>query len=108
MKLFDIGTEIDNARVMLDHADNLLILFNETMDREMEVLKDGDCWARYVHKRSSLLSSLLASIQGQIGEAMEGLAALSDAVHEDWREEKPEAAEVSQKQTGSKPEANES
>lgn len=82
MELFDIGTEIDNARVRLDHADNLLILFCETMDRELGVLKDGDCWARYVLKRSDLLTSLMDSIQGQIGEAVAGLAALSDAVHD--------------------------
>lgn len=108
MKLFDIGTEIDNARVMLDHADNLLILFNETMDRELDVLKEGDCWARYVHKRSPLLRSLLDAIQGQVGEAMAMLAALSDSVSDEWREEKPKAAEVSQGQTGRKKEANES
>ena len=108
MKLFDIGTEIDNARVMLDHADNLLILFNESMDRELDVLKEGDCWARYVHKRSPLLRSLLDAIQGQVGEAMAMLAALSDSVNDEWREEKPKAAEVSQEQTGSKQEANKS
>ena len=99
MTMFDIGTEIDNARVELDHANNLLILFNETMDRELDTLKDGDCWARYVHKRSALLTSLLTSIQGQIGDAMERLAILSDAVHDEWREEDPESVEANQKQT---------
>lgn len=98
MTMFDIGTEIDNARVELDHADNLLILFNETMDRELETLKDGDCWARYVHKRSALLTSLLTSIQGQIGEAIERLAALSDAVQDGWKED-PESVGANQKQT---------
>ena len=97
MKLFDIGTEIDNARVELDHADNLLILFNETMDRELDTLKEGDCWARYVHKRSALLTSLLVSIQEQMGDAMERLAALSDAVHNGWREGDPKPEEASQK-----------
>ena len=54
MKLFDIGTEIDNARVELDH-------------------------------------------QEQMGDAMERLAALSDAVHNGWRKGDPKPEEANQK-----------
>lgn len=96
MELFDIGTEIDNARGRLDNAGNLLILFNESMEQELDVLKEGDCWARHVYNRSPLLSSLLDAIQEQVRETMAMLADLSNSVHAEWKEEKLKSAGVSQ------------
>ena len=81
MTLFEVGTELENILVQATRVDNLLSLFEEDIEREVESLAEGDCWSRYFKERYSRLRSLMESIQQQHSELLCALQKPIDAVY---------------------------
>lgn len=94
MTLFDIGTELENARVAMSRADDIWDVFLEDMERDLEQMDDDDCWVKYMRKRFGRTRSLLEAAALQQGEALATLNEMIAAVYAMNREEK-----ANQKQT---------
>lgn len=81
--LWNIGAELDDIHVQLYQVRNMLYIFDENLESELDFMKQSN--DGYVHnflKRYDLLRSLMEVMQLRITESLDDMRVQIDAVYE--------------------------
>lgn len=88
--LFHIGSELDDTHFKLEYLQDLLQIFDEHFDDEMEFIKkqDGPVY-KYIHERLGLLQSLLWVSRDYLYNTKDELQKQIDYVYHEGKKAKP-------------------
>lgn len=83
MNLYKVGNDLDDVGVYLHRIINLLHIYEERIECEVEFLKENDTsgTARYFIDRYDLLRSLMDTIQNSAYDTAESLQKQIDAIY---------------------------
>lgn len=88
--LWDIGAELDGIHVQFLQVRNMLYIFDEHLDREIDFMKEfNNGYVQYFLERYDMLRSVMDVMQIRITEAIDDMRVQIDAVYEEGRKAKP-------------------
>lgn len=93
--LFDIGTELDDVHSQFYRIINLLYIFDEHLEGDLDFLKrSNDVYAKHFLKRYEILHSMMDVIQISINEASDNMQQQIDAIYETDRKAQSRSPET--------------
>ena len=88
--LWDIGAELDDIYVQIQQVRNMLYIFDEHLDGELDFMKEHTAgYAKYFIKRYDMLHSVMEVMQLHINDAIDAMRVQIDAVYEADRKNQP-------------------
>lgn len=92
--LWDIATELDNIHVQLHQVCNMLYVYDEHLEGELDFLKKHDDGPiQYFVNRYDLIRSVMEVMQLRINDAIDAMQVQIDALYEADKKARPRATE---------------
>lgn len=80
--LWDIGADLDDIHVQLEHVRNLLYVFDENMESELDFMKQSnDVFVKHFLVRYDMLHSVMEVLRVHLSEAIDTMRPQIDAVY---------------------------
>ena len=92
--LWDIGTELDDIHVQLHQVRNMLYVYDERLEGDLDFMKKCDvgCVQHFI-KRYDMLRSVMEVMQFRINNAIDAMQVQINALYEADRKARPRATE---------------
>lgn len=88
--LWDIGSELDDVHVQIHQVRNMLYIFDEHLERELDFIKQCNSGhVEYFLKRYDMLRSVMEVMMLRINGALDSMRVQIDAVYEADRNTRP-------------------
>lgn len=92
--LWDIGSELDDIHEQFHQVQNMLYVYNEHLDGELDYMKKIDNGLiQHFIKRYDMLHSVMEVMQLRINDAIDAMQVQIDAIYEADRKARPRVTE---------------
>lgn len=93
--LWDIGAELDDIHVQFHQVRNMLYVYDEHLEGELDFMKKCDAgYVQHFIKRYDVLRSVMEVMQLRINDAIDAMRVQIDAVYEADRKARPRPLDV--------------